>query len=197
MREDVRLIFIERHDKAKRDFVRFKGWCNANQGLLIFCAILVSILISLPFQSLKLTRANSFFDKVLLFLSSPIVLPLYLLAVVCIVLFFYFWRLRRRYKLQFITERFLIGSWKNEWLSEGRWHNEVLQITDDLRYLTAGEHWFNIADFRYDPQSRRLEFTKVSVKPNENRRLKNVLAVKNSDFLVGHEEDTEIKSSRI
>ena len=181
----------------KQYLFKFKNWCNANSGWLAFWAIVVSIFLAVIFPKLNLATANSFFENIMLVLSFSVVIPIYLFIITCIVLFLYFWRVKRRYQFQFITEKFLVGTWKNEWLSNGRWHSETLQITEDFKYVTSGEHWFNVVDFKYDPKNRRLEFTKVSVRPNEIRKLANFLTVKNNDLLVGLEENTEIKYSRI
>jgi hypothetical protein len=106
-------------------------------------------------------------------------------------------RIKRRYEIQSISIKFLFGIWKNEWTFSGNAGAETVRITDDAKYLVNEEHWFNIEDFKYDAKKRQIRFTKVAIRPNDRRRLLNILTIKNNELLTGTENNREIKYSKI
>jgi len=138
--------------------------------------------------------AETFFDRLLTIFLFDVQIPLYLLIASVIVLGLYVFRLRKQYRIEPISSKFLIGTWRNEWTIDGKAGTETIRITDDFRYLFLdGRHRFNLTDIQIDPAKREIKFTKKGVEPSENRSLKNILVIRNNELLVGHEENYEIR----
>lgn len=86
-----------------------------------------------------------------------------------------------------ITMKFLMGIWQNNWQGNNP-GNEILEINGDGAYAVRGVVWFKIEDFEYDHTNFEIRFTKVAIRAGDERRLKNILSLKDKDNLVGTQE---------
>jgi hypothetical protein len=109
---------------------------------------------------------------------------------------FYYYRLKNKYRIQGISQKILVGVWKNNWGPPQAGH-EILKITPDMKYYIGDDHYFNIIDFKYDPQTNYIEFKKVGVKPNDHREVLNKVRIVNNDMLEGTEQDYPIKYTKL
>lgn len=87
-----------------------------------------------------------------------------------------------------LTISFLTGSWKNEFMFNGKMESEVCNIDVDGKYYIEGEHWFNIVDFEHDSKNNTISFIKQAVKPGDERKFYNTVAIVDPDYLVNSTE---------
>ncbi len=177
---------------------RFRNWCNLNSGVFTLVFGIVATIGLFKFNNINFEFAATFLDKLLAVLLFKVQIPFYLLIISMIVAGLYVFRLRKRYRVESISSKFLVGIWRNEWTIDGRVGTETIQITDDLRYLFLdGRHRFNLTDIHVDPSSGEVKFTKRGVHPDESRNLKNILTIRNNELLVGQEENYQIRYIRL
>jgi len=178
-------------------YSKFRNWCYANIGPLTFFTGIIILYSVLPLGQIDFTKANSFFAKVVTILFYKIPIPTYLLILVIVLILLYLFRLKRKYSIQTISASFLKGTWKNEWTINGHTDSEILVIDKDLHYFLKGEHTFDIQQFSFDPAKKEMKFEKVAVKPDDDRKHKNVLSLINNDVLIGDEDYYKIKYARL
>lgn len=178
-------------------YKKIKDWSNANQGVLALLALLVSVVSALPLKSIDPSFARSFWTILLEIFTLKIEMPVYLLLVLCLVIFLYITKLKKRYTPKGVSEIFLIGTWKNEWTINGHTDSEIFNITKDLHYVMNNEHIFTIVDFKHNPLVNEITFIKVGVRPNDNRKHLNKLKILNNDVLIGVEDQYQIKYTKL
>jgi hypothetical protein len=179
----------------KNKFQNLKNWCNANSGLLTIVTFLIVII---PFNKINADNLNSTFKSVFTFLNFRLEIPLYIVILLLIIGLIYFQRLRDKYKRKTLNLSNMAGMWKNEWaIIGGSTGTEMFQLTKDGKYLVNGEHWFTLKEFEYNENLRQIKFIKSSVRPNDSRKLVNIVKLVNNDLLIGTENNYEIKYTRI
>jgi hypothetical protein len=171
-----------------------RNWSNANSGILTIITCLIAIT---PFSKINTDNLNSAFRNIISFMNFRFEIPLYLAILILLIGLVYFQRLKSKYKRRSISLSSLAGMWKNEWTIGGKTGTEMFQITEDGKYLVNGEHWFNIIDFDYNENQRQIKFIKSSVRPDDFRKLVNIVNLVNNDSLVGIENNYNIKYTRI
>ncbi len=85
-----------------------------------------------------------------------------------------------------ISRSTLTGTWRNDFQTPAGNGSETCVIDKNGHYSINGEHWFDIVDFRYDPATQTVWFTKAAIKPGDDRRFFNILKVVSPDRLIGH-----------
>lgn len=180
----------------KKIFINFKNWCNSNQGLLAFIALVIMLFNIVPFNIIDLSFTNGLFNKFWIILIYNIKIPVYILLIIILLSILYINKLKKRYNKNKIAVDFMIGNWINEWNDNGNIGTEHLEIRDKGKYYLNGEHAFNIEDFQYDIQKNQIRFFKTALRQDDNRRLLNVLNVINNDHLQGDEDYYKIDYKR-
>jgi hypothetical protein len=190
-------IFLPKTTKIntmKKFYQSLKNWSNANSGILTIITFLIAIT---PFNMINLYHINPIFESFLLFLNYKFEIHLYIVILLFLVGIIYFQRLKSKYRRKRITIGILAGTWKNEWDIGGIKGSEMSQITDNGKYLVNGEHLFDIVDFEYNENKRQIKFIKSSVRPDDFRKLVNIVRLINNDLLSGSENNYDIKYTRI
>jgi len=179
---------------------KFRDFCNANKGVFEFLALILLIISLIPLNSINLKAAGTFFENVLLVITYNIKIPVYVILILLILAFIYFRRTKSKYKTskrQNINFDFLVGTWKNEWITNSKKASEICKITPDGRYFTNNIHYFDIKDLKVDASTGKITFSKVSILPNDNRVLYNELNIVNNSRLEGKENDIKISYTKI
>lgn len=175
---------------------RIIKWCNQNAGFIGLLALLISIISGFNFKNLSLSFTKPFLDKVLIVLGYEIKLPFFSLLLLIGLGFIYAYRLKNRYAKKSINSNFLIGRWKNQWSSPQGVGSEDCEIKKNGKYYIMGEHWFDLRDIKYNQKTNQLSFMKTAVRPDDHRKVLNVLTIVNNDLLTGEEAGHEIKYTR-
>jgi len=172
-------------------YKKLKDWCNANQGLLAFLALIVAIISAIPFNKIDYKIANPFFETVYKILIFNIKIPAYVFILLVSTILFYLNRLKKKYTLIPVTLNTLKGNWRCEWgEDEG---SELFTLNEDGSYIIEGTHYFNLTEFDYKPNKKQITFYKTAVIPGDNRKVFNTVKVINNELLVGTEENYKIK----
>jgi hypothetical protein len=183
----------------KNRLAKFRDWCNLNQGFFGLLAVLIALYAAIPFEKVDFSPAYTFFGFIGTILTYKLQIPIYVFFPIIMFGTLYFFRIKSRYKTIPIAKSVLKGKWRNEWVTvDGRPGNETAIITSDLRYqFEDGRHFFDLKNIKVDPINRQIEFVKVAVQPDDNRKLLNRLTIENNDLLVGTEDDHKIRYVRI
>jgi hypothetical protein len=174
---------------------KLNTWCNNHIGLLALLTLAATVVAPYltELSSIPLTKWANNMAKIL---GQRFTLSLYQILIVTIGLLFYLSRLRRKYRIQSISQKILVGTWKNEWGPPNA-GQEILKITEDMKYYINGQHYFNIEDFHFDPQKNIIQFLKVGAREDDRRQVLNTLTIKNNYTLVGTEQDWPIRYTKI
>ena len=150
--------------------------------------LVVAIISIIPLRTEISDYLLNFIIKCIIFQIS---IPVYVILILAITFIFYFIRIKQKYNNVKIGFQFLIGTWHNEYQSQGRKGYEICEIKDDGKYLIDGQHYFDIIDFNYNARKNQITFTKKAVRENDNRKLKNIMNIENNFLLTGTEEDVD------
>ena len=175
---------------------KFNAWCMNNLGILTFTGVVSAIVVPFFVAGFDVHSVQTGMSKVGRALMYHF--PIYIYQLILLIAWgaFYYYRLKRKYRIQGISQKILVGVWKNNWGPPNAGH-EILKITPDMKYYIGDDHYFNIVDFKYDPQTNYIEFKKVGVKPNDNREVIDKVRIVNNDLLEGAEQDYPIKYTKL
>jgi hypothetical protein len=90
-----------------------------------------------------------------------------------------------------LIAKFLEGTWKNEFIDNGKADSEICDIKADGSYHINGEHWFNITDVTYDAGTNQLSFIKAAARPGDDRKFYNTVTVTDSDYLINCNDNSQ------
>jgi|GEM_PF-6076177 len=175
---------------------KLSNWLKKYEGIWIFIAaagVFISPIFSVKLTSQGVDNGISSIKSALLYI---IPFRLYQLVLILIGGVVYFSRIKQRYRVQGISKKILVGVWKNSWGPPNAGH-ETAKITDDLEYFVGDSQYFLLKDFKYDPATNAIEFTKVGVRPQDQRVVINKLRLVDNDTLEGTEQDYPIRYTRI
>lgn len=181
--------------RLKFYYTRANTWCARNP----FGFGIIVLLVSLAPIFLKAVKSVKFNWKAIanVFLFS-INVPLYAIALVIMTFFIVSSLIRKKFIKKGFSKFDIAGLWRNDWGGDSPGSgSEYLEITKDLEYYVNGDHYFNLVDFSYDKATNKVEFSKVAVKPEDHRRVKDVLTVENNFLLVGTENGYPIKYTKL
>ena len=175
---------------------RFNNWCLKYQGILVFLGAIGALIV--PFlvpgvDAHSLSNGMSNLGRVLTY-HFPVYT--YQLIIVVALAWFIYYRFRRRYRVQGVSQKIMVGVWKNNWGPPNS-GEEIFKVTPDLKYYIGDEHMFDIKDFNYDPQTNYIEFKKVGARNGDNRNVYNKVRIVDNDTLEGIEQDYPIKYKRL
>jgi hypothetical protein len=179
----------------KSVYEKLKNWSNANQGLLTFLGLLISIYALVPFNKIDFKSAIPLLDKIMTILIYDVKIPLYLFVVVITISTFYFIRIKNRYTRKYFSLKELKGTWRNDW-GENEGH-ELFTLNEKGNYVINGEHIFNLTEFNYNPKSNEITFYKDAVRQGDARRVFNSVKIINNELLAGTEQDYKIKYTKV
>lgn len=173
---------------------KLNNWCLKYQGIWLFLAAIGLFIV--PAAGIDARSMQDGINGMVKILLYHFPISVYQLVLLMVLSWFFIYRLRKKYKVQSISQKILVGVWKNSWGPPQAGH-ETLEITRDMKYYIGTEHYFNIVDFKFDPQTNYIEFRKVGVRPDDNRDVFNKVHIVNNDTLEGTELDYPIKYTRI
>lgn len=174
---------------------RFSDWCNSHIGIVTLLAGFIAI-IPYFIDKMHFPSIGDCFSLIIHFFLYKLQVTIYQLLIAAIVISFYIFRARKKYKIQSISQRILVGAWRNDWGPPNSGFENV-HITEDLKYFVRGQYYFDIEDFEYDPESNKVRFYKVRVREGNHEKLLNILTIQNNDSLVGIECDYPIRYTRL
>jgi len=178
---------------------RFKNWCNLYSGVFTFLAFIVAVISIVPDNKFDFGPTKTFLKGALHIAKYPVQIPLYLIVCTMLTVVLYFFRLKKRYKVKSIAASVLKGTWRNEWAtSDNKVDTETITIGEDFKYrFLDGRHFFDLKNIKIDAFNRQIEFTKVAVRPGDNRQFNNKLSIVNNDLLSGIEGEHKIRYIRV
>ncbi len=91
-----------------------------------------------------------------------------------------------------LKPNFLTGTWEKKWKPLGQDYygkndKEIWIIKKDGKVHEGGKYWFNINHFVSNPDINRIKFALITVLPDDERKLENILTVHNNNFITGKE----------
>jgi len=175
---------------------RINAWCINHIGILTLAGIIVAIVVPIFVLGLDAQSVHRGIDNIGSVLIYHFSIPLYQILLLLVLGFIFYSRLKKKYRVQSKSQKFLVGVWKNEW-GMPIIGQETAKITDDLKYYINGQHFFDLKNFKYDPYKNTIEFLKVGVRENDERKILNTLSVNDNFTLVGFENDYPIKYTKI
>lgn len=170
----------------KKPLQKFTDWCNLNQGLLTFIALLFTAIGLIP-EKIDFGVATNVFQCIIKIAFYKLSIPIYYFLILFVVILLYVLRMKKRYSPKAETIDLLVGKWKNEWTENQKTSTEILNITNDSEYFVNGIHFYNIQDLKIDKEHKRIQFNKTAIRPNDTRKYYNDLKIVNNDKLEGYE----------
>ena len=93
--------------------------------------------------------------------------------------------MNNKYAVKKILNKFMTGTWKNEFSLSEKKGFEICKISENGIYTINGEHWFNIKDLKFNTYTNKITFNKTAIKPGDFRKFYNELLIINRNLISG------------
>jgi len=175
---------------------KLNAWCTNNIGILTLIGVIAAIVVPILVVGLDAASVHHGLVSIEGLFLYHFPMYIYQVVIVAAIGWAFYARLKKKNRVQSISQKLLVGVWKNEWGPPNAGH-ETAKITEDLKYYVNGQHYFDLKDFQYDPYKNTIEFSKVGVRESDQRRVLNTLTVEDNYTLKGIEKDYPIKYTKI
>jgi hypothetical protein len=181
--------FFGKFSKWSTDNKDFVSLARAVMQAIVLLAALIGFIYATVIKP-PVNRPGSWFDRFLTIANISIAIPFYVLLLVIIIALYSYNYFKKQIILQLEWKARLIGDWLNRWAGDQP-GQEFFTITNEFKYILFNGPYFEIRNFRINPKRKTVKFTKVGIKDNDKRILKNMLSFKNFNELKGLEQSSK------